>query len=275
MKLGLEGKVAAITGGTTGIGREAAAAFLEEGCRVAVCGRSVEKLEEFRTHFTQLGYEVLAVKADVSKTEDIQAFADAVEEAWGGVDIWINNAGTNVRKPFGEVSEEEFDRLIQTNLKSVFFGTAIAAEKMKKGGHADNGIQGKEDAEEATGGVIINTSSFTAVIPTGGIALYSAIKAAVDSLTKTTAAELAVHNIRVLSVIPGYIETPLTAKNVAENFDELVRNIPMRRLGTPRDLAAAYVFLASEAAGYIDGTSLIVGGGKLSTQNPMWCWKKE
>lgn len=259
MKLGLEGKIVAITGGTTGIGREAAAAFLEEGCRVAVCGRSPDKLEEFRTHFSEAGDRILAIQADVSKIEDIKKFAKAVEARWNAIDIWINNAGTNVRKPFDEVTEEEWNRLIETNFKSVFFGTAAAAEIMKKNGK---------------GGVVLNTSSFTAVIPTGGIALYSAIKAGVESLTKTTAAELAVHGIRVLSVIPGYIETPLTAKNVAANFDELVRNIPMRRLGKPEDLASAYVFLASEAAGYINGTSLIVGGGKLSTQNPMWCWNK-
>lgn len=264
MKLGLEGKVAAITGGTTGIGREVAAAFLEEGCRVAVCGRSADKLEAFQTHFSQAADSILAVQADVSKVADIKAFAQTVEAHWGAIDIWINNAGTNVRKPFGEVTEEECSRLIDTNFKSVFFGTAVAAEIMKK----------EKPDGAGKGGVILNTSSFTSVIPTGGIALYSAMKAGVDSLTRTTAAELAVHGIRVLSVIPGYIETPLTAQNVAANFDELVSNIPMRRLGKPQDLASAYVFLASEAAGYINGTSLIVGGGKLSTQNPLWCWQK-
>lgn len=259
MKLGLKGKVVAITGGTTGIGREAAAAFLEEGCRVAVCGRSADKLEEFRDHFAQAGNDVLAVRADVSKVDEIRGFAREVEDRWHTIHVWINNAGTNVRKPFDQVTEEEWSRLIDTNFKSVFFGTAAAAEIMKK---------------RAGGGVVLNTGSFTSVIPTGGIALYSAIKAGVDSLTRTTAAELAVHGIRVLSVIPGYIETPLTSKNVAANFEELVNNIPLKRLGKPQDLASAYVFLASEAADYIDGTSLIVSGAKFSTQNPMWCWQK-
>lgn len=123
------------------------------------------------------------------------------------------------------------------------------------------------------GGVILNTSSFTSVIPSCGVALYSALKAGVDNLTRTMAAELARYKIRVLSVQPGYTQTALTASNIEKNFDFLVQNIAMRRLATPQDMANAFVFLASDAAGYINGISLPVAGAKLCVQNPMWSWQ--
>ena len=125
------------------------------------------------------------------------------------------------------------------------------------------------------GGVIINTSSFTSVIPTAGKALYGATKAAVTNLTQTLAAELAADNIRVVSIVPGYIATEMTAQNISLNRDWLVSNITAKRLGTTDDLADAYVFLASDAAQYITGTELQVAGGKLCVQNPMWSWERK
>ncbi|MGI6782823.1 MAG: SDR family NAD(P)-dependent oxidoreductase [Aminivibrio sp.] len=258
MELGLKGKVVVITGGSAGIGRAVAEAFALEGCRVVVCGRNRGRLEEVEKDFTAKGFEICTVAADVSQISQLEDLADVAVKKFGKIDVWINNAGLNTgRKAFYEVTEEQWHEVVNADFKSVFFGSAIAAEHMKKSG----------------GGVILNTSSFTSIIPTCGVALYSAIKAAVDNLTRTMAAELACYKIRVLSVQPGYTHTALTASNIEKNFEFLVQNIAMRRLATPEDMANAFVFLASDAAGYINGISLPVAGAKLCVQNPMWSWQ--
>ena len=187
MDLNLKGKVVAITGGTTGIGAEVALGFAREGCKVAVCGRSETKIKEFEEMFAREGFEALTCKTDVSVNEELKAFVTVVVEKFGRLDVFINNAGINFRKPFDTVTEEEWHRLVDINFKSVFYGTAYAAEEMRKTG----------------GGVILNTSSFTSTIPTCGIALYSAVKAGVDQLTRVFAAELAADHIRVNSIQPG------------------------------------------------------------------------
>ena len=145
------------------------------------------------------------------------------------------------------------------NLKSVFFGASLAANCMRQAG----------------GGVILNTSSFTSMIPTAGKALYGATKAAVDNLTRSMAAEFAADGIRVVSVIPGYIETDMTRGNIQANGAWLTANIAAGRVGAPEDLADAYVFLASNAAAYITGIALPVTGGKLCVQNCMWSWERK
>ncbi len=257
MRLGLEGKTAVITGGTSGIGKAAALAYLDEGCKVAVCGRNKEKLDAMREQCK--GRPFLAVQTDVTDTTALNEFGVVAFEQFGSVDIWVNNAGLSDPMPFESADEAAFDRMIAINLKAVFFGSQTAARLMRKG----------------KGGVIINTSSFTSVIPTAGKALYGATKAAVTNLTQTLAAELAADGIRVVSIVPGYIRTEMTAANIAANNEWLVSNITVKRLGEVEDLASAYVYLASEAAGYITGCELRVAGGKLCVQNPMWSWERK
>ncbi len=264
MNLGLEGKVAVITGGASGIGKGVAKAFLAEGCRVAVCGRSQARLDAMAAECE--GQPLFTQSVDVTDTGALDRFAAALLERFGRVDIWVNNAGMSDPMPFEEADEAAFDRLVDVNFKAVFFGCQAAARCLRITGGA---------GKTAPGGVILNTSSFTSVVPTAGKALYGATKAAVNSLTETFAAELAADGIRVVAVIPGYIRTEMTADNIAKNERWLVSNITANRLGTPEDMAGAYLFLASDAAAYITGTTLKVAGGKLCVQNPQWSWERK
>ena len=258
MDLGLNDKVVAITGGTSGIGEAVALAFAEEGAYVAVCGRSKEKLSELKRKFEELGRPLYAEAADVSDLAALERFVRDAAAWQGHLDVFINNAGLNIRKYFEEYTPEEFDEIMNTDLKAVFFGTRYAAEEMRKCG----------------GGAIINTSSFTALIPSGNVAPYSAAKAGVSNLTANLAASLASDHIRVNAVVPGMTVTPLTGKNIARNRETMLGSIPMQRFGTPDDLKGAYLFLASEVmAGYVTGISLVVAGGKFASQDALYGWK--
>lgn len=259
MKFDFIGKTVVITGGTSGIGKAVAAAFLKEGCYVAVCGRNPAKVDAVTETFDNERF--FAMVADATSVDQTNQFGDCIFERFGRVDVWINNAGLSDPMPFERADETAFDRMVSANLKSAFFGSQTAARLMKK------------SRDVAENGVIINTSSFTSVIPTAGKALYGATKAAVTNLTRTLAAELAADRIRVVSIVPGYISTEMTEKNIAKNRDWLVSNIAERRLGNPEDMVGAYVFLASDAAAYVTGTELIVSGGKLCVQNPLWSWE--
>ena len=259
MDLKLKDKVVAITGGTAGIGEAVALAFAREGSKVAVCGRSMAKIDALKEKFAQEGFELYGESVDVSNNEQLKGFVENVEKTYGRLDVFINNAGAQCRKPFQQFTEEDFYRVVDTNLKSVFFGCAFASEVMKKTG----------------GGVIINTSSFTATIPTSGISLYSATKGAVEQLTRVFASELAGDHIRVVSIQPGMTVTDLTRDNCEKNWDRLVSAISMKRLASPDDMIGGYLFLASEAAGYISGTSLQITGAKFATQNPHYAYRAE
>jgi NAD(P)-dependent dehydrogenase (short-subunit alcohol dehydrogenase family) len=246
--------VAVITGGTSGIGKAVAIAFLNAGYRVAVCGRSEEKLSCIRRECASL--PLLALRVDVTDISALESFADEVVGRWGKIKVWVNNAGISEPMAFTKTTEEAFDRMLAVNFKSVFFGSAIASRHISE-----------------NGGVIINTSSFTSIIPTAGKALYGAIKAAVDNFTRSAAAELASKNIRVVSVIPGYVQTEMTEANISENKEWLLSGIALNRLSVPGDLTGIYVFLASPEASYITGVSIPVTGGKFCVQNPTWSWQ--
>ena len=182
-------RTAVITGGTAGIGKAVAFSFLRAGYRVAVCGRSEDKLSSVRREAEQAGFSLFTYRADVTEIASLRAFSEAVTDCLGGIDVWVNNAGITLpRKFFYEYTPAEFDAVVAGNMKSVFFGSAIASEAMR-----------------SRGGVILQTSSFTADTPTCGAALYGATKAAVENLTRTMAAELAPLHIRVLAVQPAYV----------------------------------------------------------------------
>lgn len=255
----MDKRVVAITGGTSGIGKAAAFAFLKAGYAVAVCGRSEEKLRAFQKEAAEYTDSVLVHSADVCSLSSMRFFAEALLERFGRLDVWINNAGITLsRRFFYEYTPDEFDAVVAGNLKSVFFNTALAAEYMRP-----------------AGGVILQTSSFTAEIPTAGAALYGATKAAVNSLVKTMAAELAPDHIRVLAVEPAYVLTEMAAANISSDREMLLRNIPQRRLAVPEDVGHVFVFLASDEASYINGVSIPVTGGKMAVQNPMFGWERK
>ena len=258
MDLGLKGKVVAVTGGSSGIGEAVALAFAAEGALVAVCGRNQEKLDELKKKFDAEGRPLYTEALDVSDLAALEGFARHAAAWQGHLDVWINNAGLNIRKYFEEFTPEEFDRIVDTDMKAVYFGTRYAAAEMRKTG----------------GGAIINTSSFTSLIPSGNIIPYSAAKAAVNNMTASMAASLAPDHIRVNAVIPGMTVTPLTEKNIAAHREQMLSGIAMRRFATPADLVGAYLFLASETmAGYVSGIAVTVAGAKFCAQDSQYGWK--
>ena len=258
MEMNLKGKTVVITGGGTGIGKATALEFLKEGCHVAICGRRQEKLDQTKAEFAAQGYELMAKSVDVTDYAALEAYADEVIAAYGRIDVWINNAGSNHIKSLMDYDVDEFKAMTDIILVAVFSGSKIAAERMRRDGK---------------GGVIMNASSFSAVIPNAGRAPYSACKAAVSSLTRTFAAELAKDQIRVLAYVPGMTATEISARNIALNGPALMKDIPMQRFGKPEDCAKLIVFLASDNASYINGTQIEVAGAKLCVQNPLYSYQ--
>jgi len=258
MDLGLRNKVAVITGGATGIGLASALAFAAEGCRVAICSRSSEKLTAAATEFAAKGHDLFASVADVSRENELRGFADQVYEKYGKIDVWINNAGISPKARLLDMTGDEWDELMRTNLKAVFLGSQIAAQFMKESG----------------GGVILNASSYASVMPSATSGAYAAAKAAVSSLTRSLAAELAPFGIRAIAYIPGIILTDIIKKRVEQSGQQLLAQISLNRFGKTEEVARVLVFLASDAASYITGTSIEITGGKFSIQNPEapWNW---
>lgn len=257
MELNLKGKTVVITGGGTGIGKRVALEFLQEGCHVAICGRRQSKLDETVAEFKALGFDVMAESVDVTDYDKMSDFANAVVAQYGKIDVWVNNAGSNYIKSLMDYEVEEFRKMTDNILVSVFACSKIAATHMRKIG----------------GGVILNASSFSAVIPNAGRAPYSACKAAVSSLTRTFAAELAKDHIRVVAYVPGMTATEISAENIRINGEKLMQDIPMRRFGTPEDNAKLIAFLASDCASYINGTQIEIAGAKLCVQNPQYSYQ--
>ena len=247
-----------ISGYGTGIGNAADRELLKEGCNVAICGRRLEKLEQTKKEYAELGYDLMIKSVDVTDYNALEAYADEVMAAYGRIDVWVNNAGSNHIKSLMDYDVEEFRAMCDVILVSVWSGSKIAAERMRRDGK---------------GGVILNASSFSAVIPNAGRAPYSACKAGVSSLTRTFAAELAKDKIRVVAYVPGMTATEISAKNIELNGPRLMKDIPMQRFGKPEDCAKLMVFLASDNADYISGTQIEVAGAKLCVQNPLYSYQ--
>lgn len=257
MELNLSGKIVVITGGTAGIGKACVKAFLEEGCKVAVCARSEDKLEAFRKEFE--GSPVLAVRADVSRPEDMEHLAAETAEHFGGIDVWVNNAGIYPKGYLAEMPLDLWQKTFDINVSGVLYGARAAIPYMKKRG----------------GGVIVNAASFATIMPTGGRGAYGITKAAVGHITKVLGAELAPDNIRVTAYMPGFVATELTAPVIGEyEGNAIKRQVAQNRYGTPEEIAPVVVFLASDAASFITGSGVEVSGGKYCVQNPYAAWDR-
>ena len=243
----LQGKVAFVTGGGTGIGAATAERFASEGATVVICGRRSGPLAEVVARITAQGGRAEAVEADVSNEAVFNtAIADAAQRH-GGLDILVNNAMAYTWNLIENTSTEEWHVNFATSVDGTFWGTRAAMKLMK-----------------ARGGSIINLSSICGLLGTSHMAGYSAAKAAVINFSRAAAAEGAAHGIRVNVVIPAVVETPGTAGMLAD-ADARSRTealIPMKRVGRPEELANAILFLASDEASYVTGASLPVDGGR-------------
>lgn len=260
MDLKLQDKVVVVTGGSAGIGKALAMTYLTEGCKVAVCGRGQSRLDAFVAECQKAGYtkNVLAIQANIAGEKDRQKVLDETVARFGGLDIWINNAGTNIRNPLLDASMDEWDAVMNTNLKAVFACIKLAGAYMKEHG----------------GGVIVNASSFASRIPLAGTGVYAASKWGVNALTQVAAAELAPYGIRVFAFIPGLIATEITRDRIEANKATLLAQIPLNRLGEPEDLGAVIAMLTSEKAGYVTGVTVEISGGKCCVQNPLYEWER-
>lgn len=248
MKL-LENKTALITGATRGIGKAIAEVFAQQGANVAFTyNSSVEAANELEKELNALGVKAKGYQSNAAKFDAAQELASSVLEEFGSIDVLVNNAGITKDNLLMRISEEDFDKVIEVNLKSVFNLTKAVIRPMMK----------------QRSGSIINMSSVVGLKGNAGQANYAASKAGILGFSKSVALELGSRNIRSNVIAPGFIETEMTAK-LDEKVVEAWRNeIPLKRGGTPEDIANACVFLASDMSSYITGQTLSVDGGMLT-----------
>ena len=242
----LEGKIALVTGASRGIGRAVALTLAKEGAKVAINYAGNEKAaEEVKKTIEDAGGEAVVIGADVSKSEEAENLVAKTVEKFGGLDILVNNAGITRDGLLARMKDEDFDAVINTNLKGVFYTTRAATKIMMK----------------ARKGRVINMASVVGIIGNAGQANYSAAKAGVIGFTKTVAKELAGRGITANAVAPGFIETDMTAVLSDKAKEAMEANIPLKRGGKPEDVANAVLFLASDMASYITGQVINVDGG--------------
>ncbi|MCK9860578.1 3-oxoacyl-[acyl-carrier-protein] reductase [Paenibacillus sp. ATY16] len=242
----LEGKKALVTGASRGIGRAIAVALAEAGADVAInYSGSEAAAAETAKAVEASGRRAIILKANVGKTDEFEAMVKEVVDQFGSIDILVNNAGITRDNLIMRMKEEEFDQVIETNLKGVFNGIKAVTRPMMK----------------QRAGRIINISSVVGVLGNPGQANYVAAKAGVIGLTKSSARELASRGITVNCIAPGFIQTDMTDKLSSEVKESLSSQIPLARLGAAEDIAAAVRFLASDAASYMTGQTVHIDGG--------------
>ncbi|MEM9439516.1 MAG: glucose 1-dehydrogenase [Pseudomonadota bacterium] len=243
----LTGKTALVTGASQGLGARFATVLAERGAKVVLAARQVEKLEMLKAEIERSSGVAHVVKLDVSQMDSISDCFEDTEQTLGPVDILINNAGVAISKPVLEQSENDWDRVIETNLKGAFFIAQTAAKRM---------------ATRGQGGSIVNIASVLALEVIGHLAPYAASKGGIWQITKTMALELARHQIRVNALAPGYIVTDINREFLeGPTGQQMVKKIPQRRYGDPADLDGALLLLASDAGRYMTGSILVVDGG--------------
>ncbi|MFW6598946.1 SDR family NAD(P)-dependent oxidoreductase [Propionibacteriaceae bacterium Y2011] len=252
---GLRDRTALVSGGSRGIGMAACQRFLEEGCRVFVGGHDAAEVETCVDQLANLG-EIGGTALDVGDEASVHQFVTAGVDRLGGVDILINNAGIAERHQVLDLPVDVWDSTMRVNLRGMFLVARATARSMVARG---------------TGGSIVNMSSTNAFDGEPHYAHYNASKAGVLMLTRTMASELGRHRIRVNALCPGYIDTPLNA-GIVDDLDDTGfaqryadEKIPLRRVGRPEEVAAAYAFLASDEAAFITGATLTIDGGQLAS----------
>ena len=238
----LEGKKALITGASGGIGKEIAKVLIEHNAEVCISGRNHEELNALKK---SLGKKCHVVTCDLSKKDEIIELIKKADEFMGYIDILVNNAGITKDNIFLRMSENEWEDVLNVNLNSTFNILKLITKGMVKRKY----------------GRIINISSVVGVTGGAGQVNYSASKAGLIGLTKSLSQEIATRNITVNCIAPGFIETPMTKNLDDKRKDAILNSIPMNRIGTPKDLSSAIIFLASQESSYITGQTLHINGG--------------
>ena len=241
----LAGRVAIVTGGSRGIGLASARLLAEGGASVVVSGRDAARLETATRELEATGAAVLGVAADAAWREDVDRLVEAARERFGRLDVLVNNAGMTRDQLLVRMKDDDWDQVLDTNLRGVFLMTRAVGKVMMR----------------QRSGRIINISSTAGAMGNAGQVNYSAAKAGVIGLTKAAARELAHWNILVNAVAPGLIETDMTASLPAEAREALLGQVPLKRIGVARDVAEVVRFLAGDGAAYITGQTIHVNGG--------------
>jgi NAD(P)-dependent dehydrogenase (short-subunit alcohol dehydrogenase family) len=247
-KFRIDHKVALVTGGTRGLGRVMAAALAEAGAEIAITGRTLSSCRQAAAELSAAtGRQCRAYEADVTKSADVERLIAAVEADFGRIDILINNAGTNIRGPIEQLTEADWDAVVDTNLKGPFLCARAAGPKMVQRGW----------------GRVINLASVLGVIALAGRAPYASSKAGIINLTRVLALEWAGTGVTANAICPGAFGTEMNRQLLDDpvKYQEFVKRIPMGRWGEPEELAGAVVFLASDASTYVTGSALFVDGG--------------
>ena len=247
--MNLKGKVAIVTGGNSGIGAAIALELAKQGANIVIdYVVHPEATEDLEKQILALGDQTIGVKADVSKVEDLQMLVDETVKAFGRLDIMVNNAGIETRTSVLDTTEQQFERVMDINLKSAFFGTQIAARQMIKQGD---------------GGRIINITSVHEDWPMPGNTPYCLSKGGMRMLTRTAGLELAPHNILVVGVGPGAVATPINKSTMEdpELLNKLNSAIPLGRMAESSEIGSVVAFLAGEGASYVTATTIFADGG--------------
>jgi len=245
----LKGKVAIVTGGNSGIGKAIVLELAEQGASIAIDYIShPESTEELERRIVALGDRTIGVDADVSKVADLQRLIDATVKAFGRLDIMVNNAGVETRTSILDTTEDKYEFVLNVNLKSAFFGTQLAAKQMIKQGD---------------GGRIINITSVHEDWPMPGNTAYCLSKGGMRMLTRTAGVELAPHNITVVGVGPGAVDTPINKETEADpaKMAKLNAAIPIGRVADPAEIGSVVAFLAGDGSSYVTATTIFADGG--------------
>jgi glucose 1-dehydrogenase len=251
--MSLHGKVAIVTGGNTGIGKAVVLALAKEGADIVIDYIAQEEAEaEVEAEVKALGDKVVGVKADVSKVEDLRTLVNTAVSTFGRLDIMVNNAGIETRTSVLDTTEEQYEKVLDINLKSAFFGTQLAATQM---------------IAQGDGGRIINMTSVHEDWPMPGNTAYCLAKGGMRMLTRTAGVELAPHGVLVVGVGPGAVDTPINKATVADPalLKKLDSAIPIGRLAEPEEIASVVAFLAGEGASYLTATTIFADGGLMQS----------